>query len=289
MRTYMFQTLMIVAALVFADPARAQDDVRPWTASLGLSRFFAGADDASGDSASLSFSLARSFGATTVGVSLGATRRDVLFPDSLERSDGEAFAVGASLAHDFAETDVALLFDYALEDADFLLNLANAPVAATAGSDFLSVALAVSRAFGDRTRIVPSASGGWSRSTAEIISSGPIGLNGGVAAEGWSGAAGLFLAQDVGSRWTLSAGGSAILAEEASALAITRGGGRTGRARGLFTGLQTIDQRGSLVYGEVAAGLSSTLGRVTLSTDAAHSVGLDTEYFSLTSTVSVSF
>lgn len=283
------RTAGIAAALLAAAPARAAGDAQPWTAALGLSRFFAGDDTASGDSRSLSLALSRRFGATTAGVSFGATRRDILFPDAVERSDGEAFAAGASLSQDFDGTEVALLFDYAWEEAGFLVTPANTPVAAEAQSDFLSAVLAVSRAYGDRTRLVPSASGGWSRSNADFASSGPLGLNGGVTAQGWSGSAGLFLAQDLGSRWTVSAGGAAIFAEEAGSLAITRGGGRTDRAGDLFSGLQTIDQQGSLVYGEVAAGLSSTFGRVTLSTDAAHSLGLDTEYFTLSSTVSVCF
>jgi hypothetical protein len=281
--------ILCLAASAVSGPALAEDDARPWTLSAGYSRLSAGGEAASGDADTVSVSLARRFGATTAAISGAASRRAVLFPDVVDRSDANSFAIGAALSHAIDATEIALLLDYAKESADVTIDPPSLPsFDAEAKNAFVSVAAAVSRTFGGATRLTPSASVGWSRSKAEIASAaGPFAAA--QTSEGWTGTAGLFLAQDIGSRWTVSAGGAAIASEEAGALAVTSGGGR-GRAQGgLFSGVQTLGQQGSLIFGELGAGLSTRLGRVTLSTDASHSVGLDDDYFILASSVSLDF
>jgi hypothetical protein len=284
-----FSPIVCIVVGAVSAPALAEDDARPWTLSAGYARLSAGGEAASGDADTASVSLARRFGATTASLSGGASRRGVLFPDVVDRSDARSYAIGASLAHAIDGTEIALLLDYAKESADLTIDPASLPAFdAEAKNSFISAAAALSRTFGAATRLTPSASAGWSRSKAEIASAaGPFAAA--QTVEGWTGTAGLFLAQDVGARWTFSAGGAAIVSEEAGALAVTSGGGRGRRTGGLFSGVQTLGQEGAVVFGELGAGLSTRLGRVTLSTDASHSVGLDDEYFILASSLSVDF
>lgn len=278
-------------AALFATPAAAADSARLSTLSAAYSRFFAGGEASSGDANTLSGSLSRRIGATTLSLGGGATQRDVQFPDAVEQTDAKAYAAGGAIAHAVNGADLALSIDYAKENSDLLIAVANAPPLPASGqTTFLSVSGAVSRSFGGETRLTPSVSGGWSRATAEFdatIVSRPFSVK--ETSTGWSGAAGLLGAHDIGARWTLSAGGAAVYAQEAGALAITRAGGRSGRPGGLFSGLQTIDKAGDVFFGEVAAGLSTRLGRVTIATDAARSIGLGDDYFILSSTASVDF
>lgn len=281
--------IIAVAMLAAAYGEAAAEDARPWTLSTGFSRLFAG-DSASGDSNALSLSLSRALGDTAVSVRGGVARRDALFPDTVERSDGDSYAVGGSIEHGFERLTAGLYVDYASESADFTVTPANFPsFAATGETGALSLAAALSGSYGETTRLIPSLSAGWSRtrSTVDAASTIPASLD--QRTEGWSGSAGLFAARDLGERWTFSGGAAAIFAEEAGALAITGGGARGPVRRGEFSGLQRPIETGSIVYGEAGLGLSTRLGRVTLSLDAARSFGLDGDYFILSTGTSISF
>jgi hypothetical protein len=282
--------IIAAAAQVAGIGEAAAEGARPWTVSTGFSRIFAG-DSASGDASAFSLSLSRAIGDTTVGVSGGVSRRDALFPETVERSNGKSWSVGGSLGRGFDSVSASVSVDYAQESADFTVIPVNiAPFEASGRLSALSVSGAVSGVYGETTRLIPSVSGGWSRTRGELQADTAFfspAFEQSIA--GWSGSAGLFLAQDVGARVTLSGGAAAIFAEQAGALAITGAGARAGRGGDRFTGIQTLAEEGSVVYGEAGLGLSTAFGRVTFSLDATRSFGLEDDYFILSTGTSISF
>ncbi len=284
----------MVAVLVgcgfLATPALANDE-RPWTLSAGYGQVVSQEQTDADGAQSVFIGIERRFGATSIGLSGGASRRDFALPDAVTITNASSYSLGGSIAQTVGDAAFALSVDHARETGDVAVSLpSSAVIPATARNRYWSVSGSIAQVFGDRLRVTPAASGGWSRASSAIDAMGPAAS---FTIErddsGLSATAGATLAADLGERVTLFAGGYGVYADNAASVfqVTTPGGPRRGNA-GART-LQSFGASGSDAWGEVTAGASLSFDRVTFGIDAVASVGLDQDFIAVNASTSVSF
>jgi hypothetical protein len=246
-----------------------------WTISGGHAQVFAAS--VAGDSRSFSLSLARDFGATSIGVTGGVAKRDSALPEAVSLVSGSNYSVGAYLARDLSGVDFSIAVDLAGEKGDLtLVPPFGASVPAQVRNRYLSVAASLSRGYGETVRFTPSLSGAWSRAktTIEVDPNKPLlaPLITERRNEGFSGSAGASFATDLGKRVSAYVAGAAVVAENpASVFSVSGPFDRTSR----FGSVENFGGADADVWGEFSAGLSFAFGRTaTLSVDATRTAGL---------------
>lgn len=280
----------LVPAQAMAQEGASGAGADRWTLTATGSRTFSTDDGVEGaDTTGVGLALEHAFDAFSVGINGGVSWRDddpvllgATFPDT------SSYSVGGWASADLGAASVSVFVDYAsetLEGGEILL-----PGGGSAGlasdSNFLNIGGAVTRVFGERTRIAPSAGLGWSRSRDRFETDGTVGP--GFAAEredsGLVGSLGATLAHDASSRVTAFLSGAAVGSDNADAVF-----GLVSTSTGRFYGPQRLSEGEGGVWGEFSAGVLFNLDAVSITLEADATAGLETDYVVALVSTSVSF
>lgn len=270
------------------ETAPARD--KPWTLTTNRSWSFSTDDAYEGsDTRSFSVSLERAFGDVSVGVGGGPTKRKddtvilgTTFPDV------SGYSIGGWVTPSFGATSVTVSVDYASESfdsTDFVLP-GGATTTVSGASDFINAGIAVSRVFGEGTRLAPNASLAWTRAKDEYQAEGAHYLpftservNSGVI-----GSFGATLAHDVASKLTIYANAAGVASSNADAVFSL-----TSVRTGSYSAPQRYSNGEGDFWGEFAAGAVLYLGRASITLEADGTAGLNGDYVLASVSTSFSF